>query len=164
MQVFHTSISWWSFPGFWVTASLLRSHQRCSLNGLNLSSDFQLFLSPIEAFGDCSRDAPDIPQFSFFSGKVQEIVSLFTVVHRDGKSHSKKNASSLFFLIMTWSGFLAGIWWSVCIWKSKRISCILFFWTDSDTCMQHLFVWSKFNSCTIPQSHPIMSALIPSLC
>ena len=59
--VFHTSISWRSFTGVWVTA--VRSyHQDFSqysfwscLDGFNSSSDFQFLHSFFQAFGDCSK-------------------------------------------------------------------------------------------------------------
>ena len=51
LEFFHNSVSWWSFTGVWVKACLLKSpglfsewaQQCCSLNILDLSSDFQLF-------------------------------------------------------------------------------------------------------------------------
>ena len=54
---FHTSVSWWSFTRVQVIASFRypsqyfsRSQQCCSLDGHNLSSDFQLFQSPFQIF------------------------------------------------------------------------------------------------------------------
>ena len=59
--VFHISISWWSFTRVWVTASLFWSlglfsisewSQKCySLDGLDSSSDFQLFQLFFQVFG-----------------------------------------------------------------------------------------------------------------
>ena len=52
----------------------------------------------------------------------------------------------LFFLLMiTRSGRLAEIRWSVCISKSQRSSCVSFSRTDSGLCIYHLYVWSNFN-------------------
>ena len=55
--VFHTSVSWWFFTGVWVTASLFKfpGHfsvfwpiSKCwSLDALHLSSEFQVFHSPV---------------------------------------------------------------------------------------------------------------------
>ena len=66
-----------------------------------------------------------------------------------GWQSSQFSRFSFFLLIITRSGLLVGIRWSVCISKSKRILCILFTrtdgWTDSDLCMYYLLVWSNFN-------------------
>ena len=61
-----------------------------------------------------------------------------------------KSVSSLFFLllfllIITRSGHLAGIRWSVCISKSQRSLCFSFSRTDSGLYLYHLFVWSNLN-------------------
>ena len=54
-------------------------------------------------------------------------------------------ASSFFFLIITRSGRLAKIRWSVCISKSQRSLCVSFSRTDVGLCVYHLFVWSNLN-------------------
>ena len=51
----------------------------------------------------------------------------------------------LFRLIISRSGRLAEMRWSVFILKSQRSLCILFYWTISRLCIYHLFVWSNFN-------------------
>ena len=50
-----------------------------------------------------------------------------------------------FLLIITRSGGLAEIWWSVFVSKSQRSLCISFTRTDSDLCTYHLFVWLNSN-------------------
>ena len=93
------------FTWVWVTASLLRSRQCCSLDGLNFSYNFQ-------AFGDHSESAyyswyhchPYVLQLSQFSGKIQVLVSLITffdfhsVVCWDAKV--LYTANSLFILLV----------------------------------------------------------------
>ena len=49
------------------------------------------------------------------------------------------------YLIIIRSGCLAEIWWSVCVSKPKRNSCVSFSRTDYGLCLHHLFVWSNFN-------------------
>ena len=61
LQVFHISLSWWSFTGFWATASFQgpfrysSRSQECSLNGLDSSSDYNFFQSSFKSFGDRSK-------------------------------------------------------------------------------------------------------------
>ena len=50
-----------------------------------------------------------------------------------------------FLLIITRSGLLAGIWWSVCMFKSHRRLCVAFSRTGAGLCIYHLFVWSNWN-------------------
>ena len=50
-----------------------------------------------------------------------------------------------FFLINTESGLLARIEWSICIWKSQRISCISFSRKDPSLCIYHLSVRSNLD-------------------
>ena len=57
------------------------------------------------------------------------------------------------------SGHLAGMPWSVCISKSKRIICASFSWKNSRFCIYHLVVRSNFNlliliSWAIPHGSP----------
>ena len=52
----------------------------------------------------------------------------------------------IFLLIVTTSGLLSGITWLVCISKSLKILCVLFFRAYSGLCMHHLVVLSDFNS------------------
>ena len=51
----------------------------------------------------------------------------------------------LLFFVITRSGRLAEIRWSVCISKSKIISRVSFYQTDSDLCIYHLVILSIFN-------------------
>ena len=50
-----------------------------------------------------------------------------------------------FVLIITRSGRLVEIRWSVCISKPQRSLCVSFSRTDSRLCVYHLFVWSNLN-------------------
>ena len=50
-----------------------------------------------------------------------------------------------FLLIVTRSGRLAEIRWSVCISKSQRSFCISFSKTNSGLCIYILFIWPNFN-------------------
>ena len=56
---FHSRISWWYFIIFWVSSGIQDSPEYsgrlCDLNGLISSSDFQLFQSPFQSFGDRSN-------------------------------------------------------------------------------------------------------------
>ena len=59
---FHTSASWWSFTGVWVRPSLLKFPgvfsifwQCYSLDGVRSCSDFQLYQSSNQTFGDRSE-------------------------------------------------------------------------------------------------------------
>ena len=69
-----------------------------------------------------------------------------------------------FLLIITRSGRLAEIRWSICISKSKRTSCVSFSRTDSVLCIHHLFVWSDFNLLHSSKrdhfSHRIVTSLV----
>ena len=97
------------------------------------------------------------------------LISLYTffwfhsVVCWDSKVHN--SASSLFFVTIR-SGYLAEIWWSVCILKSQRSLCVSFSRTDSGLCMYHLFVWSNFNFLHNSQwiTLPTQSCLVFSFC
>ena len=56
-----------------------------------------------------------------------------------------------FLLIIITSGRLAGIRWSVCMFKSHRSLCVLFSWTGAGLCIYHLFVWSNLDFLHISQ-------------
>ena len=58
---------------------------------------------------------------------------------------SKVHNSTSCPFIMTRSGCLAVIRWSVCISKSQSSLCVSFSSTDSGLCIYHLFAWSNFN-------------------
>ena len=45
----------------------------------------------------------------------------------------------LLLLIITRSGLLTGIWWSVCISQYQRMLCIWVYWTDSGFCIYDLY-------------------------
>ena len=65
-------------------------------------------------------------------------------------------------LLIIRSGFLAEIWWSVCMSKSHRSSCVSFSRTDAGLCIYHLFVWSNLNFLHISQGIrlPTQSCLV----
>ena len=118
LRVFHISVSWWSFIGVWVTASLLKSpgqysgwSQKCSsLDGLYSSSYFQVLQSCISPLVIVTRVSITIGitvtfmfhRFFQFPCKVKVLIFLFVFfqfysgVHRDSKVHNL--ASFLFFL------------------------------------------------------------------
>ena len=50
-----------------------------------------------------------------------------------------------FWLIISWSCFLAEIGLAVCISKSQRTLCISFSRTDSGLSIYYLFIWSNFS-------------------
>ena len=112
---------------------------------LNFSSNFQLFKSFFPSFGDCSKCTnhtcchPHVPHFSQFASKFKVVVSIFAffdfylVVCRYGKIHY--TASSLFPLIITWSGVQVRIRWSICISKFQRILCVPFSGMNSGLCI-----------------------------
>ena len=100
-----------------------------------------------------------IPLFAFFQ--------FYNVVHWDSKVRKYVN-SPFFLLIITKSGRLAEISWSVCNSKFHRSLCVLFSRTDNGLSVCCLFVWSNFNFLhnfqwiTLP-SH-VMQSLIFFLC
>ena len=77
-----------------------------------------------------------------------------------GRQSSLVGRFFLFFNITR--SVLAGMKWSVCIWKSPRILCVSFSWKNFDLCIYHLAVWSNFNFLHNSQriTFPIQSCLI----
>ena len=67
---------------------------------------------------------------------------IFTVVCLKGKNTKWQ---VFFLLIKAKSDLLAGIEWSICIWKSQNFFESSFSNTDSVLCIYHLSVWSNFN-------------------
>ena len=67
-----------------------------------------------------------------------------------------------FLLVITRSGLLAEIRWSICMSKSHRSLCGLFSRIDAGLCIYHLFVWSNLNSLHISQwiTLPTQSCLV----
>ena len=89
--------------------------------------------------------------FSFqFRSKFQVLTILiaffqfYSVVSRDGKIYNSAS-SLLFLLIMTRSGRLVEIRWSVGIPRSQRSLYVSFSRTDSGLCIYHFFARSNFN-------------------
>ena len=94
--------------------------------------------------------------FFKFSNKVEVLILLFTflqiysVVRRDSKVDNFTD-SLFFLLIIMRSGFLVGIWWSVCMLKSHRSLCESFSRMGDVLCIYHLLVWSNWNFLHISQ-------------
>ena len=126
---------------------------------------FQVLQSLYQSICDCSKSTnyssynPHIHvlQFFQFPSKVLVLILLFPFfqfnsgVSRDSKVYD--SASFLFFLlllIITKSGLLAEIRWSVWISISKRSLWVSFFRTDAGLCKYHLLEWSNFSFSTIP--------------
>ena len=65
-------------------------------------------------------------------------------------------------LIIIRSGLLANIRWSVCMSKSHRSLCVLFFRTGAGLCIYNLFVWSNLNFLHMSQwiTLPTQSCLV----
>ena len=76
----------------------------------------------------------------------------YSVVNRDCKDHNF--ASSPYLLIIIRSGCLAEIKWPVCMLKSYWSLYVSFSRSDVGLCLNHLFVCSNLNSCTIPIGSP----------
>ena len=129
-----------------------QSKQCCSLDGLHLSSHFQVVQSLNQSFRDCTKSTNynwhhhhfHVQLFFQFSSKVLVLVSLFAFFQVYSLVQNLL-FGRLLLLTITQSSHLADIRWSVCISKSLRSLCILLSRTDSGLCIYHLFVWSNFN-------------------
>ena len=117
----------------------------CRLDGLDSSSNFQLFQPTFQAFGrsfqvcqsrlssqslSCSmafivlwQGLSTCPTFRFL------LFSLYSPLRRPSPVVGKL---CLFLVIISRSGLLTGIWGYIWISKSPRILCVLFSKTDSD--------------------------------
>ena len=82
---------------------------------------------------------------SFFS------LSLRFILWSAGTAKSTILLILVFLLIITRSGLLAGIRWSVCMLKPHRSLCESFSRTGAELCIYHLFVWSHWNFLHISQ-------------
>ena len=88
---------------------------------------------------------------------VEILILLFTFfqsysdVNRDSKIDNFASSLFLLLLIITRSGLLAEIRWSVCMSKSHRSVYVLFSRTGAGLCIYHLFVWSNLNLLHISQ-------------
>ena len=172
LRVFHIRISWWSFTGVWMTASLLKSPALFSVfwdavvwmvsTCPPTSKSLSPFNNPLVTMPKASIMIGIIVTFLFhsffqFSSKVQVLILLFTffqfysVVSWDSKVHNFASSLSFFLLITLRSGLLAEIWWSVCMSKSYRSLCVSFSRTDAGLCMYDLFVLSNLNFLHISQ-------------
>ena len=88
--------------------------------------------------------------FFLFPSKVEVLIFLFiffqfySVFSRDSKVNNFANAL-FFLLIISRSGLLVEIRWSVCMSKPHRSLCVSFSWAYAGLCIYYLFVWSNFN-------------------
>ena len=150
VQVFHISVSWWFLTGIWVTASLLKSpglfsvlwlistvqvssslqdssqysgwsQQCCSLDGLHLSSYFQV-RSP------CINPSVAVPRAPITFGII--VTFMFQIPSQGPGTYPSFRFLSILLCGLPgqqspqfWSGRLAEIRWSVCISKSQRSLC-----------------------------------------
>ena len=163
----YTSISWWTFTGVWLTASVPKSPELFSVYRLILMKLLfgwfplvLLFPYPTHSVSvlwwpsqehqlQLVSQSPSRSIVFQFSSKVQVLILLFaffqsySTVSLDSKVNSL--ASSLFsFLTIIRSCGLGEIRWSVCISKSQRSLCVSFSRTDSGLCIYHLFEWPNF--------------------
>ena len=137
------------------------SDQCYDVNGLDFFSDFQLFQSPFQAIGDCSKHTiifgiTVIFMFHRFLSSLARSnylpLFLLSLIFTLGSARSAKSTrwqflffiSFFFFSIINRSGLLVGIRWSVCISKSLKILCISFSRTDFGLYIYYLVVWSNF--------------------
>ena len=178
IRIFHISVSWWSFTGDWVTASLLKSP--------GLFSVFWPFsIKQLFGWSPLGRQLPNLPgpliitvpkapitigiivtmfcSFFQFSSKVEVLVSLFTffqfysVVSRDSKVDNFADFLSFFFFF----GWLLQslVFWprlgDPFVYKSPIGVCVChFLGADAGLCIYHLLAWSNLNSCTFPSGSP----------
>ena len=156
-QVFLSSVSWWSSTVVWVTASLLDSPGLFSvfwpislvwivsiraLNSKSFSSFTNLLLTVPRAPITIAIIVTLIFNRFFFNSLVRSRYLSFFSLSFNFTQWSAGRAKStirqvLFFLqVISWSGRLAEIKWSVCISFSMIYSGLSIY---------HLFVWSNFN-------------------
>ena len=163
-RVFLTSISQWFPTEVWVTASLLKSPGLfsvfCPIFTMLLfgwSPLILLFPShpvPVLILCDCTKRTNynwitiNFMFNSFFNFLARSRYVSFFLLSFNFTLWSAGTAKStilFFLLIITRSGHLAKIRWSVCISKSQRSLCISFYRTDSGLSIYHLFVWTNLN-------------------
>ena len=118
LWVFHTNVSWQSFTGVWVTASLQDSSQYsswpqqcCSLESLHTSSNFQIFYLLHQSFGGSFQVhqlklvslSPSYSIALLVSLARSKYLSLFmfslvfhSVIHWDGKVYYSAGFLSIF--------------------------------------------------------------------
>ena len=162
-SVFHISVSWSYFTVVWVTSPQDYSQYsgRSVVWMLSTSPLTSKSSNPfINTFCDCTKSTNynwynchfHVPDFFLkFLIKVKLIILHFTsfqfysVVTWDSKVHNFTSSLFFFLLIITKSGQLADIRWSVCMSKSQRSLYMLFSRTNAGLCMYHLFVWSDIN-------------------
>ena len=167
-RVFHISVSWWSFTGVWVKASLLQSPGLFSLfwpfyNAVvwmvSTRPPTSKFSSPFNnPFVTVSKAAITIGIIiifmfhSFFNSLARaKCLSFFShsfsfILWSAGTAKSAFLQVLFFLLLITIrSGLLAEIRWSVCISKSQKSLFVPFSRTGAGLCIYHLFVWWNLN-------------------
>ena len=171
------------FPLESVTASLLKSPELLvfwlilllSLDGLHLSY-FQFLQSLYQSFDDCTEHTNyncyhcrfDVPWF-FSSLARSRYLSLFTCLQWYTRT-VKSSIWQVLLLMITRSGCLAKIRWSVCNPKPLRILCISFSKTDSGLLIVHIPFVRMVKFKRLAQfpvdhfAHLVVSSLILSLC
>ena len=127
-----------------------RFQQCCTLDGLHLSSYFQVLQSQSQSFGDRTKCSSynwyhcnlHVPLVFQFSNKVYVLISLFAFLHFYSvvSQNSKANYLPGFLFLLTITGRDYVI---ICISKSWWILCVSFSWMISGLCKYYLFVWSN---------------------
>ena len=191
MRVFHTSVSWRSFTGVGITASLLRSPGPFSVFWSILAMLYFRW-SPL-VFRSQDLPTPLLSLWGSLQARQLLLVSLrascpitFLILWQGpstylsfrylwfsscgllGRQNSLFYRFSFFPLIITRSGILAGIRWSVCMTKSQRILCVSFL-GQILACVYTIFscmVKFRFLAQFLvnPLSHPVVSNLVLFLC
>ena len=174
IRAFLISDSRWIFTGVWVTASLLKSPGLFSvfwLFSIMLSFGWSPLVrqlpSPPVPFSNPLVTVPNAPitigiivtfMFHSFSiplqgrGTYPSFHILLVLFCGQLGQHSPQSFKfSFLLLIITRSGLLAEIWWSVCMSKSQRSLCGSFSRTGAGLCIYYLFVWSNSNFLHISQ-------------
>ena len=118
------------------------SKKCCSLDGLNLYSNFQPF-QPLSKLLVSLLPSCSIAFLVLWQGLsicLSFRFLLYLLYGLLGRQSLLHNNSSFFLLIITRFGFLAKIKWSVCISKCERIIYISFSRTNSGLCIYHFVV------------------------
>ena len=155
LWIFHTSVSWGSFIGIWVTVSFLRfpelfSSMMADLNNAVVWMVWAAIFNPSSPPYQAFEDFPSTPTiigitvtfmfhnyFSFLVVFNYLFLFSFSFIFSLCSSGTAKSTIwqilflFIFLLTITRSGLLTGIRWSVCISKSQRILRISFSRMDS---------------------------------
>ena len=139
------------------------SYECCGLDGLIFFSDLQFLQSPFQV-QQLQLVSLSPSCFTTFSALKQDpsicLFFYFLLFSLCGPLEQQNPLYDIpFFLINTRSSLLAGIGWSVCIWKFQRILSVSFTKTKSGLCIYHLSVWPIFNLL-----HNFLWSLFPPSC